>query len=204
MTIVDEAITLLVESVPSDWVKWGRTDFDSGLSVRELQDAEDRYGVQFGPDHREFLSKVLPLGARWPNWRDLDNASIAGQIARLEGGVLFDVEHNVFWPWSWGERPNDLGAALDLARERYAQWPRLIPLTDGRYTPSGVDKAGAPVFSAHQTDVVYYGDDLLGWVKLELDPSLGNLDTHGADYFPPWSMFAYWYEQGEYPPQRES
>jgi hypothetical protein len=201
--MVDDAIALLAESVARFPGKWGDTELTPGLTDEELALAESRYSLKFGPDHARFLTKVLPVGRAWPNWRDAKDAYILGQLARLEGGVLFDVENNAFWPWSWGARPRPLPEALALAGAKFAEWPKLVPLRGGRYLPGAPSEPGAPVFSAHQTDVIYYGHDLLAWVQAETGPNPDGIEeTHGPDYLPPWSMLAYGYGQGEYPPAR--
>ena len=82
-------------------------------------------------------------------------------------GLLFDVAHNEFWPGSWGPRPSDPAAAAEAASVRLATWPRLVPLYGHRYLPPGPSPSPSPVLSVVQSDVIYYGRDLLAWVQRE-------------------------------------
>jgi hypothetical protein len=45
--------------------------------------------------------------------------------------------------------------------------PRLVPLCSHRYLPADPAPVPSPVFSVYQTDVVYYGDNLLDYVAHE-------------------------------------
>ncbi len=57
-----------------------------------------------------------------------------------------------------------------------------------RYLPSGPQFAPSPVFSVHQTDVIFYGDDLLDYVAYEFGapPRHPSARTH----VPFWSNLA--------------
>jgi hypothetical protein len=49
--------------------------------------------------------------------------------------------------------------------------PQLVPLVGHRYIPSEPSEAGNPVFSIHQSDVIYYGVDLAHYFERELGAS---------------------------------
>lgn len=165
---------------------------DPGLTPAELATIEDRFGFGFSPDHRDFLSLAVPGGGRWIDWRG-DAAALEKALSWPREGALFDVRENAVWPSSWGEAPTDLQERLDVARERIARWPTLVPVYGHRYLPAAPAGPGAPVFSVWQTDVIFYGRDLLDYVKRELGDhtdrrSLGETDPY---CLPPWSLFAY-------------
>jgi hypothetical protein len=138
-----------------------------GLSAVELDAAEARYGFQFPPDLRSFLSVALPSGDRFPDWRDLRSTALADQMVWPVEGIEFDIEHSGFWWPQWGPRPAELSAALRRARECLATVPKLIPLRGHRYLPAEPCLSGNPVLSVHQTDVIYYGRDLETWILHE-------------------------------------
>jgi hypothetical protein len=45
--------------------------------------------------------------------------------------------------------------------------PKLIPVFLHRMMPDEPRKAGNPVFSVHQTDIIYYGHDLPDYLRQE-------------------------------------
>ena len=137
-----------------------------GLTAEELGALEEQWGIEFSADHAEFLRLAVPLGEGWVDWRG--PAEPVAQLLRVPtAGLLFDVEHNQFWPASWGERHTDPAKALQLASDQLAGWPRLIPLYGHRYLPPGPLASPSPVFSVVQSDVTYFGFDLVEWVQRE-------------------------------------
>ncbi|MCU1477489.1 MAG: hypothetical protein JWQ64_2182 [Subtercola sp.] len=94
--LVDESIALLSRLGVS---------FDEGMSEGELESTEQRFEIRFNPDHREFLSKVTPVGDSWIRWRDDSEERLQSKLNWPIEGALFDVENNAFWPRSWGTRP---------------------------------------------------------------------------------------------------
>jgi hypothetical protein len=82
-------------------------------------------------------------------------------------GVLLDVEYNTFWHQSWGERSEDLQAQLATARHHLSLAPAMVPVYAHRYLPAGRGTFGHPVLSMWQTDIIYYGVDLLDYIGRE-------------------------------------
>jgi hypothetical protein len=168
-------------------------DLDSGLSELELVTVERTYGFEFSPDHREFLSLVQPLGKGWWNWRTDSAETLRERLEWPIDGVLFDVENNGFWPEEWGAIPADLTQARTVARSHIERWPKLVPLWGHRFMPAAPAGVGAPVFSVWQTDVIFYGDDLLDYVHHEFSPGDG-WSSKGSDFdvdtLRPWTIFA--------------
>jgi hypothetical protein len=152
--------------------------FDEGVSDTEIERAEEKYGVRFPPDLRDFLQVALPLSepkSGWfPNWR----LSIAGDresdqkiVASLEwpaDGIFFDIERAGFWMQEeWGTCPSEVEQAKSVARQRVAGAPKLIPIFGHRYIPSEPSEPGNPVFSVYQTDIIHYGADLVSYLEAE-------------------------------------
>lgn len=156
---------------------------ERGLSDAEFERIEHDYEFGFNDVHREFLATVLPLGPGWYDWRHGDRDEF-NQAWHLDG-VLFDVEHNVFWPRSWGPRPADLETALQIASVRLTQVPPLIPVRGHRFLPADIP---GPVFSVWQTDVVFYGDNLLDYIAHEFH--VGQPHPTARPYVPFWSDLA--------------
>ena len=69
-----------------------------GLTGAESERVEGQLGFRFNPDHRGMLAEVLPSGRGWPDWRHGPIDELRHRLAGPVDGVLFDIEHNVFWP----------------------------------------------------------------------------------------------------------
>lgn len=158
MTLTLEAARRLWESLP--------LPVDKGLSRDELNEVEHTFGFRFNPDHRAVLSAGLPLGGRWPDWRDINGPDLRRRLAEPVQGVLFDVSENGFWWPEWGDRPPDTVAALAKARSALREAPALVPIFGHRYTPA-LPQSGLPVLSVVQTDVMVYGRDLADYLTRE-------------------------------------
>jgi hypothetical protein len=144
-----------------------RVEFDAGLTDAEVAAAESLFGFRFPPDLRGFLQTALPRGPQFPDWRSGDEAGLRDWLGLPRQGVLFDIEHNGFWLDMWGPRPDTLEEALRVTGELVAAAPRLIPIYMHRMMPDEPHKAGNPVFSVHQTDIIHYGLDLADYLRRE-------------------------------------
>lgn len=119
---------------------------------------------------KDFLSSALPLSNNFVNWRDISKENIESIYARIDWpleGMLFDIEHNVFWYDSWGEKPDNLEEAFNICKEEFKKVPKLIPICSHRYIPSEPNEAGNPIFSVYQTDIIYYGENLASYLEIE-------------------------------------
>lgn len=134
--------------------------FDGGLTDAEVEAAETRYGFRFPPDLRAFLQAGLPRGDGFPDWRAGDEAGLRYWLDLPLRGILFDIEQNGFWLEEWGPPPPSLSEAQRVAAELVAAAPRLIPVYSHRMMPAEPHLPGNPVFSVHQTDIIWYGVDL--------------------------------------------
>lgn len=169
-----------------------RVDIEPGLTEVELDAVEHRFGFQFADDHREFLAAGLPVGRRWPNWRDDRDEHLRELLAWPVDGVLFDVEHNVFWRSGWGARPVGLADTLMVAREQLTTVPQMVPVYSHRYLPAGRGTFGHPVLSMYQTDIIVYGLDLVDYISQEFGAGAG-IDRTDARWRPQVTV-AFWRE----------
>ncbi|WP_254510381.1 SMI1/KNR4 family protein [Anatilimnocola floriformis] len=141
--------------------------FAAGLTDAEVSSVESEFGFRFPPDLREFLQTALPVSDGFPNWRSGSRDALRKWLAVPREGVLFDIEYNAFWLDEWGPRPNTLDQALEMIRPILAAAPMLIPVYKHRMLPERPHLAGNPVFSVHQTDIIYYGADLCDYLQRE-------------------------------------
>lgn len=154
-----------------EWTQWHacidfmktihKTEFVDGLTDDEFEAAEGKFDFRFPPDLREFLSIAMPVKHKtFPNWRNLDCEDLAFKFRWPLEGILFDVEKNHFWLEKWGDRPDELSQALEIATKHVKAAPKLIPVYGHRMIPERPHQKGNPVLSVHQCDIIYYGINL--------------------------------------------
>jgi hypothetical protein len=153
-----------------------RVQIAAGLTDEEFLRVERRFGFRFPPDLRSFLAIGLPDSGRWVDWRNADEKAIRERLNWPLEGICFDIEHNQFWLDEWGERPADLQEAFHVARRAVSEAPALIPICSHRYLPADPFEAGNPVFSVHQTDIIYYGADLMDYLQNEFSYYFGRAE----------------------------
>ena len=164
------------------WTQWDaciefmksikKIEFEAGLSDDEFAAAERKFAFRFPPDLREFLSTAMPVGGKeFPNWRNLECEDLAWKFKLPLDGILFDVEKNRFWLKKWGDRPETLATALEIATTHINAAPKLIPVYGHRMIPELPHQTGNPVLSVHQCDIIYYGIDLRDYLIHEFAAS---------------------------------
>ncbi len=176
----------IIEKLKSASVK-----FEEGLSPSELSRAEETYAIRFPPDLRELLMTAIPVSEQFINWRDRSEANHQEILKRLNWpleGMLFDIRHNSFWWPAWGERPDEIELAFSIAEKNYQQVPKLIPIYSHRYIPASPAEPNNPVFSVYQTDIIYYGSNLVEYLEVEFKFRQHNtIDFNGIKRIPFWS-----------------
>jgi hypothetical protein len=151
--------------------------FEKGLNNEEYHTITLMFDISFPYDLKYFLQTALPVSAGFINWRAaLSNQEIRANINKrlslpLEG-ILFDVHNNVFWENEWGEKPDDTANQTKIVEQWYKKYPVLIPVYSHRYIPASPMEEGNPVFSVYQTDIVYYGYDLISYFCNEFNIKL--------------------------------
>lgn len=166
----------------------GGVQLDRGLSDEEVSRVQDRFNFVFGPEHREFIQSAVPVGKWWLDWRNDTDEDLRGRLDWPLEGVLFDVRNNDFGPASWGDRPD---AKDDREREARAHLDGvavLIPVFSHRYLTSEPELSPSPVFSVYQTDVIFYGDNLVNYLAHEFH--FGPLHPSERTHVPFWSDLA--------------
>lgn len=181
---VSDVVTQAVERL-----RVAGVELSPGLSDSSISRVQDTFGFVFGPEHREFLQTVLPRGNSWPDWRRGSAQELRRRLEWPIDGVVFDVHHGEFWARSWGDRPGSTREREIEARRFLRRVPKLVPVYSHRYLASDPAYVPSPVFSVHQSDVIYYGDDLLDYVAREFGvPPLHPAATR--TYVPFWSDLA--------------
>jgi hypothetical protein len=161
---------------------------DAGLSDVDISRIEEQFDFTFCREHRQFLQLAVPTGEpSWPGWRYGSLEDLQGRLDWPIDGVIFDVHNNAFWPASWGRRPRNEALAEREARAHLARVPKLVPIYSHRYLPADPAPVPSPVFSVYQTDVVYYGDNLLDYVAHEFGGTAGAEITGKPPYVRFWT-----------------
>src|ERR1700732_4940095 len=149
--------------------------FEDGLRDDEFAYTQSLYSFSFPLDLRDFLSHGLPVSGKFPNWRTgkVQHGQRTISIAELMDwpaeGICFDIERNNFWMPDWDAKPSDLQEAFRLARRMVKQAPALIPVYSHRFLPAEPAISGNPVLSVWQTDIGYYGLDLVSYLTKEFN-----------------------------------
>ena len=171
--------------------------FEDGLLPAEIVALESKYSIKFPPDLRAFLMHALPVSSSFVNWRGgLQSGRIEDSIiVRLDlplSGILFDVQENNFWMEEWGPKPPTVGLQMELVTLRYQYYPKLIPVFSHRYISSEPSIPGNPIFSVYQTDIIFYGNNLVEYLQTEFNlESNGRFEAKGSVIreIPFWSKF---------------
>ena len=143
-----------------------------GLTDAEVASVEDLYPFRFPPDLQELLRAILPVGAGFPDWRHGDQVTPREWLDEPCDGVLFDVEQMGLGK-PYGERPAVMEHAKGVAAGSIAAAPRLIPIFGHRHGPRRATSRRHPVFSVHQTDIIWYSATLadLRPQRVRLEPT---------------------------------
>lgn len=132
-------------------------------------DAHKYLTTAYIPRHQQ--SMALSERPSFYNWQT-DVAAINSMFAWLWEGLQFDVEHNVLWLDSWGERPANLDDQKQRVRALVLAAPKLIPIFSHRYLLAEPCIANNPVFSIYQSDIIIYGANLHDYLIHEFGQEL--------------------------------
>ena len=189
-----------------------------GLSDDAIDSLERTWSVRYPPDLRLFLRRlhaadrpppvpsirlvsVPPVQAPFfhyfgfYNW-SLDTDALRWAFAWPLDGLYWDLEYADLWHDSWGRRYTDLDDRKKRVAELVAQAPRLIPLLGHRYLLAEPCRAGNPVLSVYQSDIVVYGGNLRDYLFAEFANFLGSPGsaTVPDDAEASWRTIPFWGE----------
>jgi len=118
------------------------------------------YNISFNIDHKNYLMNYVLIGSSFYDWHDFSKTNVKRIKSMLNWpleGILFDIEHNTYWPKEIEIKPETLKQKKDIFVEYYQKnIPKLAPIYSHRYMCSEPKKIGAPVYSVYQTDIIYY------------------------------------------------
>lgn len=154
----------------------------------ELDQVQATYGLTFPADFVALLKDPAPWHGY--DWRS-DDLLIRNALAAPLSGLIFDVENNELWPQAWGPRPADAVQREQIVTDIVAAAPKLIPLYGHRYLPCEPEETGNPVFSIHQSDIIYYGENLADYLAREFGAAVPRPPSG------PFKRIRFWSEPAE-------
>jgi hypothetical protein len=161
---MSNALTILASETGEPLMTWNKVAWGPGYSQGELDSAQERFGLSFPPDLVDLLlQRRLPGGWDWSK----DDARIMEMLAWPLDGILWDVENAGLWWPEWGLRPSTEDERTEIVGRIVAAAPNLIPLYGHRFIPEEPSERGNPIFSVHQSDIIYYGSDLTDYLIRE-------------------------------------
>lgn len=161
-----------------------------GVSASEIISIEDQLGLTLPSDFKFLFENVSdPDGVLFP-WSNFTIENYRNRIDRVWSGIEFDVEQNTVWLKRWGDKPDTLAKAKEIAQRDFQNWPKLLPIYGHRFLPAEPTLSDNPVFSIVQTDVIYYGMNLADYLVQEFCPARPQSDWVLARRIPIWSDFA--------------
>ena len=144
--------------------------FERGMSQQDVFDTEAYYGISFPDELKNFYATGLPISSGFYNWRNKSSANISLIKRALEmpiEGLKVGLENGDFWCDSWGLHPEHSEDALEILLMHYSRAPKMIPIYSHRYMPSIPGSKNTPVFSIMQSDIIYFGTDLISYLEIE-------------------------------------
>lgn len=170
--------------------------FEVGLTNLELEAIEHLFAFHFPPDLKDFLKHALPVSEnewKFPHWREAlykDKAKhiLMEKLNWPQEGIAFDIQ-NGFWLDRWGAAPEEISDRLAIFEDNFKAYPQMIPIYAHRYIPTTPFESGNPVFSIMQTDIIYYGTNLINYFcnEFKLDKKLYDQTQETPKHIKFWS-----------------
>ena len=144
--------------------------FDYGMSSQEIEEVEKFYNILFPVELKQLYSLGLPISDGFYNWRDMslkNTQFIKNALEMPIKGLQSDLDSGDFWCEDWGLQPDNNEEAQNILLQHYRNAPKLIPIYSHRYIPFITESANIPVFSIMQSDIIYYGTNLISYLEVE-------------------------------------
>lgn len=162
--------------------------FERGLTLEEVKQIEGIYQISFPSSLKEFLMTALPISEGFYNWRNIqdDNVQFIKTVLDRPISDIYDMAGEVYWCDDWGEEPEDEKVFQEEVRKRLKEAPKLLPIYTHRYMPMVLEE-NPPVISIHDTDIVYYGENLKDYFKVEFGMKIRDIKFQNITPIPFWS-----------------
>ena len=161
---------------------------EPGLTAEEFDIIEKIYNIHFPESLKGFLMQGLPISKGFYNWRDFSS----GNVSKIKKAItcpvemVYELSDEVYWCEQWGKEPDNVDEFVQEVRKRLEEAPKLIPVYGHRYMP--MDGSNPPILSVHGIDIIYYGQDLRDYFKVEFgSKKQSEIDFEGISNIPFWS-----------------
>lgn len=162
-----------------------------GLSDKEINGIEDKYGIKFTKYHREFLrilhtldrkqkyegwdeqgNSIIREASFFHNWLK-DDKEISNYLNWTKNFLLEDVQRGSIWLKSWGEKPDSKTKQESIFLDWFNKAPSIIPINSHRFVISEPNDFDNPILSVYEQDTILYGANMRHYLINELEDELG-------------------------------
>ena len=172
-----------------DLLKENGIQIDTGFSDEEIAAVENLYEISFPKTLKDFYKEGMPSSESFINWRDFSERNIR-YIKKLMGAVFSDIRENakdLYWNDEWGAESCNVTDKEKIIADKLETAPKLIPIYSHRYMPMGISD-NPPVISVHEIDVIYYGQDLFDYFRIEFGKKKQeDIDFENIERIPFWT-----------------
>lgn len=161
--------------------------FSNGLNNNEISQIETVYNIVFPDIYKQFLREKLPISNGFYNWRDFSEKNIKtiSEIINKPTETLKELWSEIEWSENWGNIPISENYKKNAIFSKIEKAPKIIPIYSHRYIPCIGDDP--PILSIYDTDVIYYGKNLVDYLNNEFfNHKIDNI-LKNYDYIPFWS-----------------
>lgn len=157
-----------------------------GLSDEQINEIEQKYEVQFIPEHREFLRILHTIDKKeiveyedegeiiseerifFYNW--LEHEKEIREVMRVPYDWMFsDIDSvNKVWLKSWGIKPKSPKKRKEIFDEWFSHIPALLPLISYRFIVNDKNLRWRPILSVRGSDIVIMGWDFRTYLLNEM------------------------------------
>lgn len=143
-------------------------EFERGLTFDEVVQIEKIYELIFPKSLRDFLMRVLPVSKGFYNWRNKEERNVEYIKNMMKQPIKYinDMPEEVYWCEDWGKEPEEEDLFKEEVRKRLRIAPKLVPIFSHRYMPV-ISNENPPIISVHGVDIIYYGEDIEDYFKVE-------------------------------------
>ncbi|MFC3160858.1 hypothetical protein SAMN05443633_105220 [Chryseobacterium arachidis] len=161
------------------------------LTEQQIDEVEQKYGVKFNNEHKEFLkilhavdrkeiieydgenNEVIFEECTWfYNWLK-DEQEIRERLHGLSDWFYSDVEGgNQVWLKSWGKKPGSKEEREKIFQEWFSKIPQLLPIYSHRFVVGDDNLKWNPIISSWGSDIIVMGWDFRTYLLNEIGSHL--------------------------------